>query len=56
VVITGAAMARYGRDAAYPAGWEPSASDFLSPALVEAELDRKVPVAGSARECCRTPD
>jgi hypothetical protein len=36
--IAGAATAWYGRDAAYPAGWEPSASDFLSPALVEAEL------------------
>jgi hypothetical protein len=28
----------YGGDAGYPAGWEPSGSDFLSPALTEAEL------------------
>jgi hypothetical protein len=28
----------YGSDAGYPAGWEPSGSDFLSPALTEAEL------------------
>ncbi len=28
----------YARDADYPGAWEPSGSDFLSPALVEAEL------------------
>jgi hypothetical protein len=33
-----AAQRWYGRDIDYPAGWEPSGSDFLSPALVEAEL------------------
>jgi hypothetical protein len=36
--ITGAARRWYGDDMDYPAGWEPSGSDFLSPALVEAEL------------------
>ncbi|HUJ04786.1 MAG TPA: DUF2891 domain-containing protein [Streptosporangiaceae bacterium] len=35
-----AATARrwYGADADYPAAWEPSGADFLSPALTEAEL------------------
>src|SRR2546423_9826236 len=28
----------YAADAAYPAAWEPSGHDFLSPALAEAEL------------------
>jgi hypothetical protein len=28
----------YADDADYPGGWEPSGADFLSPALVEAEL------------------
>jgi hypothetical protein len=28
----------YAEDADYPAAWEPDAADFLSPALVEAEL------------------
>jgi hypothetical protein len=36
--IEAAADRWYGRDANYPAGWEPSGSDFLSPALTEAEL------------------
>jgi hypothetical protein len=36
--ITGAASRWYRADAGYPAGWEPSGSDFLSPALTEAEL------------------
>lgn len=36
--ITDAAHRWYGDDADYPGGWEPSGSDFLSPALVEAEL------------------
>jgi len=44
--IAGAALAWYGRDAAYPAAWEPSASDFLSPALVEAELMANLLPAG----------
>jgi hypothetical protein len=35
---TRAARNWFGSDADYPAGWEPSGSDFLSPALVEAEL------------------
>jgi Protein of unknown function (DUF2891) len=36
--VTEAARRWYSRDAAYPAEWEPSGSDFLSPALTEAEL------------------
>ena len=36
--IEAAASAWYANDADCPAGWEPSGSDFLSPALAEAEL------------------
>jgi DUF2891 family protein len=36
--IEGAARRWYLADAGYPGGWEPSAHDFLSPALTEAEL------------------
>jgi len=36
--ITAAAFRWYRGDAGYPAAWEPSGSDFLSPALTEAEL------------------
>jgi hypothetical protein len=36
--ITDAAARWYREDAGYPGGWEPSGSDFLSPALTEAEL------------------
>jgi hypothetical protein len=36
--ITEAAGQWFGADRDYPAGWEPSGSDFLSPALTEAEL------------------
>ena len=36
--ISASAERWYGNDAGYPAEWEPSGSDFLSPALVEAEL------------------
>ncbi|KAA2255496.1 DUF2891 domain-containing protein [Solihabitans fulvus] len=36
--ITAAAHRWYGDDTDYPGGWEPSGADFLSPALVEAEL------------------
>ena len=32
----------YGKDAAYPAAWEPGGEDFLSPALEEADLMRRV--------------
>jgi hypothetical protein len=37
-LIDGAARNWFGADRDYPAGWEPSGSDFLSPALAEAEL------------------
>jgi hypothetical protein len=36
--IREAAERWYAADAGYPAAWEPSGSDFLSPALTEAEL------------------
>jgi hypothetical protein len=36
--IEEAARRWYAADAGYPGGWEPSGSDFLSPALTEAEL------------------
>jgi hypothetical protein len=36
--IADAARRWYANDADYPGGWEPSGSDFLSPALAEAEL------------------
>jgi hypothetical protein len=36
------AHAWFGNDRDYPAAWEPSGSDFLSPALVEADLMRRV--------------
>lgn len=32
----------FGADRDYPAGWEPSGQDFLSPALCEADLMRRV--------------
>lgn len=38
VAITDAATRWYGDDRNYPARWEPSGADFLSPALAEAEL------------------
>jgi hypothetical protein len=36
--IEGAALGWFANDQDYPAAWEPSGIDFLSPALVEAEL------------------
>ena len=36
--ITEVAARWYGDDRAYPASWEPGGTDFLSPALAEAEL------------------
>lgn len=36
--ITAAAERWFANDLGYPAGWEPSGSDFLSPSLTEAEL------------------
>lgn len=36
--IAGAAVRWFAVDADYPAAWEPSGADFLSPALAEAEL------------------
>jgi hypothetical protein len=38
IAIEEAARRWYAADADYPGGWEPSGSDFLSPALAEAEL------------------
>lgn len=41
-VVTDAAMRWFGADRDYPAAWEPSGQDFLSPALAEADLMRRV--------------
>ncbi len=41
-LIAAKARAWYGTDRDVPAAWEPSGSDFLSPALIEAELMRRV--------------
>ena len=35
-------IAYYGNDADYPGAWEPSGDDFFSPALMEADLMRRV--------------
>ncbi|MFA9432958.1 DUF2891 domain-containing protein [Egicoccus sp. AB-alg2] len=40
--VAEATLRWYGRDAGYAAGFEPSANDFLSPALVEADLLRRI--------------
>jgi hypothetical protein len=40
--ITAAALRWFGDDIDYPAAWEPSGSDFLSPALTEATLMSEV--------------
>jgi hypothetical protein len=40
--ITGQAQAWFCGDMLYPAAWEPSGQDFLSPALAEAELMAKI--------------
>jgi hypothetical protein len=40
--ITDQALAWFGGDMMYPAAWEPSGHDFLSPALTEAELMARV--------------
>lgn len=41
-LIVERATAYFGNDADYPGGWEPGGEDFLSPALVEADLMRRV--------------
>jgi hypothetical protein len=40
--ITAKVYAWYGGDTIYPAAWEPSGHDFLSPALCEAELMARI--------------
>ena len=40
--VEASALAWYADDADAPAAWEPSGADFLSPALMEAELMRRV--------------
>jgi hypothetical protein len=40
--LSEAAHRWFAEDRDYPAGWEPSGSDFLSPALCEADLMRRV--------------
>ena len=41
-LIADRSRAYYAKDAAYPASWEPGGEDFLSPALEEADLMRRV--------------
>lgn len=41
-VIASGARALFGRDVAVPAAWEPGGDDFLSPALAEADLMRRI--------------
>jgi hypothetical protein len=48
--IEDAARRWYGNDTDYPGGWEPSGSDFLSPALTEAELMSRLLPAGEFEE------
>jgi hypothetical protein len=44
--LTDKALEWFGGDMMYPAAWEPSGHDFLSPALTEAELMARVLPAG----------
>jgi hypothetical protein len=41
-LIVERAQTYYGHDVNYPAGWEPGGEDFFSPALMEADLMRRV--------------
>ena len=41
-MIVERAQTYYGRDVNYPAAWEPGGEDFFSPALMEADLMRRV--------------
>lgn len=41
-LVRSQALAWFGGDVDYPAGWEPGGSDFLSPALCESDLMRRV--------------
>jgi len=41
-LIVERSRAYFGRDANYPASWEPGGEDFFSPALMEADLMRRV--------------
>lgn len=41
-LITERSRNYFGRDANYPASWEPGGEDFFSPALIEADLMRRV--------------
>ena len=41
-VIVGRSRNYYARDTNYPAAWEPGGEDFFSPALIEADLMRRV--------------
>ena len=55
------ARAYFGADADVPAGWEPGGADFFSPSLMEADLMRRVllagrvPASGSASSCRGRP-
>jgi DUF2891 family protein len=47
--IRGAALRWFAADEDYPAKWEPSGADFLSPALTEAQLMRELMAEGEFR-------
>ncbi|PYS49113.1 MAG: DUF2891 domain-containing protein [Acidobacteria bacterium] len=49
-LITERSLAYFGADKAYPAAWEPGGEDFLSPALIEADLMRRVMKAVAFRQ------
>jgi hypothetical protein len=49
-LIRSRAMDYFGRDVNYAASWEPGGEDFLSPALMEADLMRRVLPAAAFRE------
>jgi hypothetical protein len=48
--VTEAALRLYGQDRDAPVAWEPSGNDFFSPALMEADLMRRILDAGAFRD------
>ncbi len=52
-LIVSRARDYFGKDVNYPASWEPGGEDFLSPALMEADLMRRVLPAPEFREWFR---
>jgi hypothetical protein len=52
-VLVERALEYYGSDIEYPAAWEPGGDDFFSPALIEADLMRRVLAPAEFREWFR---